>query len=89
MDYYGVVKKWRSQTQKYTERVLSSHTDLSDNCKTIKPNTVVNMLLFQTEVVRRVTNKDEKQTTADIAFKLFDVDRDGFITRDEFTQVCM
>ena len=34
-----------------------------------------------------MSQKDPKEAMTDIAFKLFDVDRDGFITKDEFTQV--
>ena len=34
-----------------------------------------------------MSEKEGKETVTDIAFKLFDMDRDGFITREEFTQV--
>jgi Ca2+-binding EF-hand superfamily protein len=34
-----------------------------------------------------VMNKTDRTGKADTAFKLFDKNKDGFITREEFTQV--
>ena len=34
-----------------------------------------------------VMSKSERASKAETAFKLFDKNRDGFITREEFTQV--
>ena len=36
-----------------------------------------------------VMSKSERASKAETAFKLFDKNRDGFITREEFTQVCV
>ena len=45
------------------------------------------VIFIHDQLPRRVSEKDVKETTANIAFGLFDLDRDGFITKDEFKQV--
>ena len=44
--------------------------------------------MFESFVKVEVMSKSERASKAETAFKLFDKNRDGFITREEFTQVC-
>ena len=43
--------------------------------------------MFESCVKVEVMSKSERASKAETAFKLFDKNRDGFITREEFTQV--
>ena len=43
--------------------------------------------LFEKSFQVEVMSKSERASKAETAFKLFDKNRDGFITREEFTQV--
>ena len=64
------------------DRRVQRHT-LKRDFKTLSLN------MFESFVKVEVMSKSERASKAETAFKLFDKNRDGFITREEFTQVCV